>query len=286
MRIKGTCSRIRHFTEGPQQRIQPKKEKNTMPMSMTEIERSLRALRLSGMRATLETRALQVTQGDVTFIDGFSMLLQDELDRRISRMAERRFKLSGLQEHKALSEFDWGFNPRVPKRSCFELVALGFVQRGEHALLIGSPGTGKSHIAKAVVLAATNAGHRVIYREAHKFFEELFEAEQFGRRKKYLQPFAVADLVVIDDLFLRKRLRPGAADDLQEIIMNRYAAKKSILITSNRVVEDWGICLGDQAVASAILDRLLHHGVMLKFQGKSYRLKEAGLRLAKHGADE
>lgn len=259
-----------------------------MPMSMTEIERTLRVLRLSGMRATLETRALQVTQGDASFIDGFAMLLQDEMDRRRSRMTDARLKQSGLplEERRTLTEFDWGFNPKVPKKTCFELVTLGFLRRGEHALLIGSPGTGKSHIAKAVVTAATQAGHRVIYHEAHKFFEELFEAEQLRTRKKLVRLFSDADLLVIDDLFLRKKQRSDAADDLQEIIMNRYAAKKSILITSNRIVEDWGVCLGDQAVASAILDRLLHHGLLLKFQGKSYRLKEAALRLAKTGTDE
>ena len=259
-----------------------------MPMSMTEIERALRVLRLSGIGATLETRALQVNQGDATFIEGFAMLLQDELDRRKSRTTEQRLKQSGLplDERKMLTEFDWGFNPKVPKKSCFELVTLGFLNRGEHALLIGSPGTGKSHIGKAVVTAATQAGHRVIYREAHRLFDELFEAEQLRTRKKLVRLFSDADLLVIDDLFLRKKQRPDAADDLQEIIMNRYAARKSVLITSNRIVEDWGLCLGDQAVASAILDRILHHGVLLKFQGKSYRLKEAAFRLAKTGTDE
>jgi DNA replication protein DnaC len=239
------------------------------------------------MGATLETRALQVAQGDSTFLEGFSSLL-DELDRRRSRMTEQRLKQSGLPvgERAMLCEFDWGFNPKVPKKACFELVALSFLGRGEHALLIGSPGTGKSHIARAVVTAATTAGHRVIYREAHRLFDELFEAEQLRSRKKLIRLFSEADLLVIDDLFLRKKQRPDAADDLQEIIMNRYAGKKSVLITSNRIVEDWGTCLGDQAVASAILDRLLHHGVLLKFQGKSYRLKEAALRLAKSASDE
>ena len=98
--------------------------------------------------------------------------------------------------------------------------------------------------------------------------------------------FSEADLVVIDDLFLRKKLPEDAADDLQEIVMNRYTARKSTLITSNRIIEDWGKCLGDNAVSSAILDRLLHHGNLLKFEGKSYRLKEASLRLAKNSRSD
>ena len=105
---------------------------------MTEIEHTLKVLRLSGMRATLETRALQVTQGDATFLEGVAHLLQDELDRRRSRLSERRLKQSGLMERTLLGEFDGGFNPKLPKKSCFELVALGFIQRGEHALRMPS----------------------------------------------------------------------------------------------------------------------------------------------------
>lgn len=251
-----------------------------MPMSMVEIERSLKMLRLSGICATLETRALQANQGDISFLDAFSMLLQDEMDRRKSKLIERRFQQSGLEEKKTLAEFDWGFNPRIPKKTCFELVTCKFIQNGEDAILLGSPGTGKSHIAKAVTHSAILAGYRVLHREAHLLFSELYEAAQLKMRKKKLEPFASADLLVIDDLFLRKKLPEDAADDLQEIVLMRYAARKSTLVTSNRVIDDWGKCLGDNAVASAILDRLLHHGHILKFEGKSYRLKEAAMRFA------
>lgn len=204
------------------------------------------------------------------------------MDRRKSSLMERRFKQSGLSERKTLTEFDWGFNPKVPKKACFELMTLKFIQNSEDAVLIGSPGTGKSHIAKTIAHAATIKGYRVLYREAHILFPELFEATQLGMRSKKTKLFMEADLVVIDDLFLRKKMPEDAADDLQEIIMNRYAQRKSTLITSNRVVEDWGKCLGDNAAASAILDRLLHHGNLLKFEGMSYRLKEASLKLAKN----
>ena len=248
---------------------------------MTEIERSLRILRLSGISTTLETRALQTNQGDMSFIDAFALLIQDEMDRRQSRQIERHYLQSGLPEKNTLADFDWGFNPKIPKKACFELVAGGFIQRGEDALVLGSPGTCKSHIAKAVAHAAIIAGHRVIYREAHLLFADIFEATQLRLRQKKVKLFSEADLVVIDDLFLRKKLPEDAADDLQEIIMNRYAAKKSTLITSNRVMDDWGKCLGDNAVASAILDRLMHHGNLLKFEGRSYRLKEAAMNLTR-----
>ena len=114
-----------------------------MPMSIVEIERSLKTLRLPGIRATLETRSLQASQGDLSFLDAFSLLLQDEMDRRKTRLMERRFKQSGLSERKTLTDFDWGFNPKIPKRACFELITLKFIQSGEDAVLIGQPGTGK-----------------------------------------------------------------------------------------------------------------------------------------------
>jgi len=251
-----------------------------MAMSMPEIEKSLESLRLHGMRATLQARVLQVNQGEVSFLEAFSWLLQDELDCRQSRLIERRFKASGLDERKIMSEFDWSFNPKLPKNEIFDLVSLKFLQKGEDALLIGSPGTGKSHIAKVIAHAAIQACHQVIYREAHDFFADIFEATQINKRQKVNKHFTETELLIIDDLFLRKKMPDDAADDLLDIILNRYSKRKSTLITSNRPIEDWGNLLKDNAVSSAILDRLLHRGHLLQFEGKSYRLKEASKRLA------
>jgi len=144
-----------------------------MSMSVVELQRALRALRLSGMIATLEARAQQVTTHEMDFLEAFSWLVQDELDRRRSRLLDRRFTLSGLPERKDLKEFDWAYNPKVPRRQLLELATLKFIDAREGALLIGQPGTGKSHCAKAIAHLAVQRGYKVFYREAHLLIEEL-----------------------------------------------------------------------------------------------------------------
>lgn len=250
-----------------------------MTMTITELERSLRALRLSGMTATLESRALQVAQHQMDFIEAFSALVQDELDRRRSRLIDRRFKLSGLTERKDLKDFDWQYNPKNPRREILELANLKFINEREDALFIGSPGVGKSHIAKSLALLAVQRGYTVFYREAHVLVEDINQARELGELRKYRATIKAADLVVIDDLFLR-RLPPHAGDELADVIMSRYE-KSSTLVTSNREIDDWPKLLGDAVIVTPLLDRLMHHGHLLKFVGKSWRLKESAERLAK-----
>jgi len=252
-----------------------------MEMPLVEMEKHLKMLRLHGMSATLQTRFIQANQGG-SFADVFASLVQDEMDSRNSRLTESRFKASGLTERPTLTEFDWGFNPKLPKKEIYELVSCKFIRDGDDALLVGSPGTGKSHIAKTVAHAAVQTGYKVVYREAHTFFEDLFASAQLKTRSKVAKLFSETDLLIIDDLFLRKQVPDQAADDLLDIILNRYSARKSSLITSNRPLEDWGKLLRDNAASSAILDRLLHRGHLLKFEGKSYRLKEASVRLTEN----
>jgi len=248
-------------------------------MNMTEIERALRELRLSGIADTLSTRVMQAQAAQQPFLDTFAAMLQDELDRRRSRLMQRRFKLSGLGERLTLADFDWRFNPKLPRSACFELHTLKFIGEGANALIIGKPGTGKSHVAKAVAYQATLQGYDVRYVEADTEFARYGLASQ-EEQAVLLKGWIAPDLLVLDDLFLARRIADVSAELLQAIVHQRYKLRRSIVITSNRVVQDWGKYLADATMATTILDRLMHRCAMLEFEGKSYRLKEAAARIA------
>lgn len=254
-----------------------------MSMSITELERALRSLRLSGMIAPLQARALAADNHEMNFIEAFGCLVQDELDRRRSRLLERRFALSGLRERKDLKDFDWSYNPRLPRRAMLELATLKFIDAHEDALLIGPPGLGKSHCAKALAQLAAGRGYTVLYREAHQLIEDIHEARELGELRKHRTMLRNTDLLIIDDLFLR-RLPASAGDELADVLMSRYE-KRSTIITSNRPIEDWAKLLGDVVIVTPLLDRLMHHAHLLKFEGKSWRLKEAAGRVAARPKD-
>lgn len=243
-------------------------------MNITELELSLRQLRLGGMAAVLETRLRQAQAEPMAPIDLLSCLVSDELTRRSDRLLERRRKEAGFRDaNRTLDNFDFAFNPKMNRSLVFDLATCRFVDRREDALFLGPGGAGKSHLAQAIGHAAILQGHRVLYREAHVLLEELADAVVEGRRKKYMAELTVVPLLIVDDFGMRK-LPLTAAEDLLEIVMRRYE-RGSTLLTSNRVVEDWGKLLGDTAAVGAMLDRLLHHGHVLKCGPRSWRTKTA-----------
>ncbi len=241
-------------------------------MHVVELERSLRQLHLSGMAAVIETRLRQAQAEAMAPIDLIACLVSDELTLRSDRLLQRRRRQAGFRDpDKTLDNFDFGFNPKMNRSLIFDLATGAFISKHEDALFLGPGGTGKSHLAQAIGQAAILQGYKVLYREVHVLLDELADAAAEGTRKDYMQSVGTVPLLILDDFGMRK-LPHTAAEDLLEIVMPRYE-RFSILLTSNRPVEDWGKLLGDVAAVSSMLDRLLHHGHVLKCGPRSWRTK-------------
>ena len=241
-------------------------------MNQIELDRSLRRLRLSGMADTLSTRIIEAQSERVTHHDFLATLVHDELNRRQDRLIDRRVKKAGFRDRsKTLDDFDFTFNAKMNRKLVFELASCRFVGLREDVLLLGPPGTGKSHLAQAIGMAAAHQGFHVLYKEAHVLAEELADATLDGTRRDCMKAISAAQLLIVDDLGMRK-LPATASEDLLEVIMRRYE-RASTIVTSNRPVEDWGKLLGDTAAVSAMLDRLLHHSNVLKCGPRSWRTR-------------
>ena len=243
-------------------------------MNLIELQHALRQLRLGGIATVLETRLHQAQAEAMAPVDLISCLVADELTRRGDRLLERRRKQAAFRDpQKTLDHFDFNFNPKMNRSLVFDLAACTFIGKREDALFLGPGGTGKSHLAQAIGQTAIQQGYRVLYREAHVLLDELAEAVVDGTRREFMETLTTVPLLIVDDFGMRK-LPLTAAEDLLEIVMRRYE-RASTLLTSNRPVEDWGKLLGDVAAVTAMLDRILHHGHVLKCGPRSWRTKMA-----------
>lgn len=231
----------------------------------------LRHLRLSGMVEALPGRVAQAEAAPLAHLEFLELLVEDEFVRRADRLFARRLKQAGITTLKTLSDFDWAFNPKLPKTTLAALASARFVQTHGGVLLIGPPGVGKSHIATALAVGAIRAGHRALIRSTFDLAADFAEADATNTRRAFVQQLTRVDLLVLED-FGMKKLGATAAEDLLEIFVRRHETA-STLITTNRPTQDWGVFLGDVPAATAILDRFLAHAEIVPMPGKSYRLR-------------
>jgi DNA replication protein DnaC len=232
----------------------------------------LRHLRLSGMAEALPARLAQAEGGSIPHLEFLELLVQDELARRADRLFARRIKQADIRAIKELKDFDWSFNPKIPKAQIVDLTAGRFVTQHIDALLIGPPGLGKSHIATAIAIGAIRAGYRAYVRSAFDLCQDFVEADALGQRKDLVVRLTKVDLLIIED-FGMKKLIGSAAEDLLEVFVRRHEIASTV-ITTNRPTQDWGVFLGDIPAATAILDRFLSRAQIIQLQGKSYRMQQ------------
>ncbi len=242
----------------------------------------LKKLRLSGVLQSLELRTRQAADDDLSHPEFLLRLLTDEVERREAKQLDVRLRRANFEHAKSFEDFDFTFNPKVPKSKIIDLATCSFVERRENVLLCGKTGVGKSHIGQALGHRACMAGYTVLYTSAHDLLRLLRAARADGSHDRKLLRYISPDLLIIDDLGLRS-LEHDEPIDLYEIIRRRYE-QGSMIITSNRAVEEWPPLFRDALLASAAMDRLLHHAHVIEIDGDSYRNPPAGSRRARKAA--
>lgn len=229
----------------------------------------LKKLRLSGVLQSLELRTRQAADDNLSQAEFLFRLLADEVERRDGKQLEQRLRRANFEHRKTIEDFDFQFNPGAPKAKILDLATCAFVERKDNILIVGPTGVGKSHVAQALGHRACRAGFAAHYVGAHELLLQLRAARGDGTYDRRLLRFTTPDLLIIDDLGLRP-LTGDEPQDLYEIVRQRYEQGSTIL-TSNRALEEWPPLFGNPLMASAAMDRLLHHSHVLVIEGNSYR---------------
>lgn len=241
----------------------------------------LRLLKLSGMLLTLDLRAAQAAERQLSATEFLALLLDDELERRAQQHLVHSLALSGCDSLKTISTFDFLAAPGINRTLIQDLAACAFIPRHENILLCGPSGVGKSHLANALAIEALKRDYRVFSRPAYRLLSDLQAARATGTHTRLMTRILACDLLVLDDFGLQP-LTAQAVQDLYEIITERYE-RGSLIITSNRAFTEWAEVFNNDLLASAALDRLTHHTHTLTIRGDSFRQrnrkKEAPLSL-------
>lgn len=241
-------------------------------MDVTDtLREQLRVLRLSGVLQTLDARHWQALDGQWSYLDFLTRLLEDEVERRAQKQLSLRVRRGQLNTTKTLEAFSFSFNPSLNRQKVLALAACDFVRERRNVLICGPSGVGKTHLAQALGQEACRQGYDVLFANTHKMLQHLHAGRADASWERRLAVYLRTDLLILDDFGLRALTAPGP-EDLYDVINERYE-KGSIVLTSNRAPEEWPALFGDPLLASAGLDRLTDRAEMLVIRGESYRAK-------------
>ena len=243
-----------------------------VPPLVERIKRTLVGLRMPRALEIVDATVHRIERGEVTPLEAIDALLAEELTLRENRRVRTALVMARLSTIKTLAGFDFAFQPSLDKNRIMALAELTFIERCEVVHFLGPPGTGKSHLSVALGVEAVKAGRSVYFLTLADLVGALAKAEREGTLREKIRFFCRPALLIVDEIGYLP-VTPGGGNLFFQLVNARYE-RGSMILTSNRGFAEWGEVFGDPVVATALLDRLLHHAVVVQIEGSSYRLRQ------------
>jgi DNA replication protein DnaC len=236
------------------------------------LKNRLRDMKLAGIANSIDERIVYANQQQLSYGQFLELLFEDEENNRRDNSYKKRYARAKFPAHKIIEEFDFNFQPSIDKRQINDAATCQYIAEKRNIIFIGSPGTGKTHLAISLGIKALLKSHKVLFTSVSEMLYQLHVSKADNTYYKKLNDYLSVDLLILDELGFKK-LPQYSADDFFEVISKRYE-KGSSIITTNKHFEQWGDIFADHILSSAILDRIVHHSMIFQIKGSSFRAKD------------